>query len=659
MLKNVLLVHRRQASIRKEVQNALLQSLYQSRLSLLVGAAVGTTVAGFIAWQTQNLWLTACAVLILCAGMVRVISFGMFSHDVQHAYERVRSVIFDAGAWAFAALLGMFTFLTLLLSDDPVLHLLSAAVSTGFAAAAAGRNTGRPMIAIGQLIFCGLPLSIGLVMVPSPAHIMLAVSNLLFLAVFIDVTLKTYETVLGAFGERQEKLDLAAVYEKLSRTDPLTGIANRMTLKQNLEEMLSTSPSPIALIWIDLDHFKEINDTLGHAAGDLVLNDVAQSLTGLAGDEGAVARFGGDEFILIQPVANPQAAFVTGDRIRMAMNRPINAEGTLVDISTSIGIAVSEAGAASADDLLRHADMALYDAKSKGRNCVSMFHPRMEEQLLRTKRIESELRHALERKELTLHFQPIIHIASGRATGCEALLRWHHPELGDIEPATFIPIAEGSGQIEGITDWVLDRACAAATLWPDDVSVSVNISPTLLRGRALQSLVHEVLVRHGLPPRRLELEITESVLVEDNPNVAPMLRGLQDMGIRLSLDDFGTGYSSLSYLCKYRFDALKIDKAFTADVGHSSEARAIVQAVASLASSLSITVVAEGVETAGQLRFIHERGCTSAQGHYFSRPVDARRISEFLTHQAVKPMHRTAFALEDDYQHQLPGLRRA
>ena len=659
MLKDVLLVRRQQSLVRTEVQNALLQSLYQSRLSLLIGATIGTTVAGFVAWRDGHPWLIACAVLILCAGMVRVISFGMFGKEPDQRFDRAWSFLYDAGACAFAGLLGLLTFLTLLISDDPTLHLLAATVSTGYAAAAAGRNTGRPVIAISQLILCGLPFTLALVMMPSPANIILAVSNLLFLAVVVDVTLKTYETVLSAFHDRQEKLDLAAVYEKLSRTDPLTGISNRTTLKQSLERMLTKTRSHVGLIWVDLDHFKEINDTLGHAVGDLVLNDVANSLTGMTDESGIVARFGGDEFIVIQPVPNAQAAVVIGDGIREAMNRPINANGTLVDVSASIGIAVAEGGSVSADDLLRHADMALYEAKSKGRNCVAMFHPRLEEQLLRTKRIETELRQALERDQLALHFQPIIDIARGRISGCEALLRWRHPELGEIPPATFVPIAEASGQIEAITDWVLDRACATAAGWPADISVSVNISPTLLRGRALQSHIHEVLLRHKLPPRRLELELTESVLVEDNPNVVPMLRGLQDMGVRMSLDDFGTGYSSLSYLCKYRFDTLKIDKAFIGDIDRSDEARAIVQAVASLASSLSITVVAEGVETAQQLRFIHEHGCTSAQGYYFSPPVDVAAIDALLARTNGHPAADVDDEAEIFVQHSLPGLKRA
>ena len=658
MLKDVLLIRRQQNLIRREVQNALLSSLYQSRLSLLVGAAVGTAVAGYIAWASQDIRLALCAVAIFCASMTRVISFGMFEPGKDSVHQ-VWSTIYDVGAWAFAALLGLLTFLTLLLSDNGLLHLLAACLSTGYAAAAAGRNTGRPLLAISQLLFCGLPLSLALLVTPSLPHMLLALSNILYVAVVIDVTMKTYVTVLGAFGERQEKLDLAAVYEKLSRTDPLTGIANRTTLKQGLEQMLAQSRSRIALIWIDLDHFKEINDTLGHAAGDLVLNEVAQSLTRMTAESGIVARFGGDEFIVIQTAPNAEAALMIGDGIRVAMNKPVNVNGTLVDVSASVGLAVAEAGTLSADDLLRHADMALYEAKSMGRNCVTMFHPRMEEHLLRTKRIESELRHALARGELTLNYQPIVNIGNGRVTGCEALLRWEHPMLGEIPPSIFIPIAEASGQIEAITEWVLDRACAAAAEWPEDVSVSVNISPTLLRGRELQSHLYEVLLRHSLPPRRLELEITESVLVEDNPNVAPMLRSLQNMGMRLSLDDFGTGYSSLSYLCKYRFDTLKIDKTFTADIDHSDEAQAIVQAVASLASSLSITVVAEGVETSRQLRFFHERGCTSAQGHYFSEPIDEAAIQAFLTLEMDGIAAGALFGAGVGFQHQLPWLKRA
>ncbi len=637
MLLNIFRVRAVDREISKEVRIALLDTLYASKLSLAIGAASGVSTAGLIAYRSQNLWLAASALLLGLAGALRVISFSMFKRGSATAAEARWEIIYDLGAWAYAGLLGQLTFLTIVCTDDLSLHLLAGAVSTGYAAGAAGRNTGRPMIAVGQLMLCALPLSLALILHPSTLNLLLALINVMYVAVIIDITLQTYHTVLGAFIERQEKLNLASVYEKLARTDPLTGIDNRITLKQNLENLLRTSNEPVALIWIDLDGFKQINDTLGHAAGDVVLNAVAARLVRLAGTDGMLARFGGDEFIVVKPVSDAETALTFAEDMRAALGRPETADGTIIDISASIGVSVSELYVTSADDLLRHADMALYEAKSRGRNCVMPFNPQMEERLLKTKRIERDLKQAIENNELEVHFQPIVNIATGRTESCEALLRWYHPVHGEIGPGAFIPIAESTGQIGAITEWALNRACAAAMAWPRDVSVCVNISPALLKGRDLPPLVHEALIKQGLPPRRLELEITETVLVEDNPNIKIILDNFHRVGIRLSLDDFGTGYSSLSYLCKYKFHTLKIDKSFTADIHRSSEARAVIQAVSGIAESLNLTVVAEGIETQRQLDYIREHGCVGGQGYYFARPMTQARILEYLAREKAPP----------------------
>ena len=622
-----------QADIREEVRKALLETLFASRTSLLVGACVGGSVAAYIAWSSRSEWVVTCALLIILTGALRLLSFCMFQR-AGFLKNRSWEVIYDAGAWAYTALLGMLTLVTLLFSSDSELHLMAGALSTGYAAGAAGRNTGRPLVAVGQLFLCGLPLTIGLLLTPTFGHILLAVSNLLYVLVIMDVTLKTYHTVVAAFIERQEKLDLAEVYERVSRTDPLTGIYNRSTLKNYLEDVFSGGPVQQALIWIDLDHFKQINDTLGHPAGDVVLNAVASRLGEMLGGQGLLARFGGDEFIVSLAVRDTDHALEFAEDIRLALIEPIAVDGAQLDLSASVGVAVARLGEQSSDDLLRHADMALYHAKSKGRNCVAIFNPAMEERLLRTKRIENDLRRAIENGDLRLDYQPIIDIEAGCVRSCEALVRWHHPVLGNLPPDVFIPIAEASGQIQALTEWVLNAACAAAVHWPKDIRVSVNISPVLLKRRDLPHAVHAALLAQGLSPRKLELEITESVLVEENANTSIILSGFQNIGIRLALDDFGTGYSSLSYLCKYRFDTLKVDKSFTQRIDRSSEARAVIQAVSSIATSLGVTIVAEGVETADQLQFIRSQGCAAAQGYLFARPMREEAVADFLARYA-------------------------
>ena len=628
MLINVFSVATRDKKLSWAVRAALLETLFQSKLALFIGAISGAAMVGVVVNSDPSPWLIACGVLLVLSGMARVVSFGMFKPGptIANKWE----VIYHAGAWAYAGFMGQFTFLTLLISSNPFSHLITAATSTGYAAAAASRNTGQPIIAVGLLLLCTVPFSIALLVHPSIPHILLAVTNILFTLVVIDITLQTYKTVLTAFVDREEKKRLTEVYEKLSKTDPLTGIDNRVTLKVNLDALLKAGESTVAVLWLDLDRFKQINDTLGHAAGDVVLHAVAARLKKLAGEQGKIARFGGDEFIIIVPVAGAEAALALGEEIRRTISEPETTDGMTIDFSASIGISISTVDEQSADDLLRHADVALYEAKAKGRNCVVIFDPEMEERLLKNKQIENDLKRAILNDELELYFQPIVDLRSGRVKSFEALLRWHHPVHGGIPPGLFIPIAEGTGQIDAITEWVLDRACAAAAKWPDDISVCINISPPLLKTRKLPPMVLEALLKHSLQPRRLELEITETALVEDNPNVRIVLDGFQKLGIRLSLDDFGTGFSSLSYLCRYRFDVIKIDRSFTADVYRSGEARAVVQAISTLADSLDLTVVAEGIETKQQLDYIRSQGCGEGQGYYFARPMPYKEVADYL-----------------------------
>jgi len=628
VLLNVFRVATRDEELRKAVRSALLDALYASKLSLIIGLFIGTSMVAIVCYDTPSPWLIVCAVMLSLTGLGRVVTFGMFKpgSGVHSKWD----ILYHGGAWLYAGLMGQFTFLTILLTSNSSLHMLTAVTSTGYAAGAASRNTGRPLIAIGLLFLCSLPMSIALLIKWSFLNLLLSITNLLFIMVVIDITLQTYKTVLTAFIDREEKLRLTTVYEKLSKTDPLTGIDNRVTLKANLDALLRSGKTTVAVLWLDLDRFKQINDTLGHAAGDVVLHAVAARLKKLAGEQGKIARFGGDEFIVVVPVAGAEAALAFGEEVRRTISQPEASDGTTIDFSASIGLSISTPGQQSADDLLRHADVALYEAKAKGRNCVVIFDPEMEERLLKNKQIENDLKRAIPNGELELYFQPIVDLKSGHVASFEALLRWHHPVHGGIPPGLFIPIAEATGQIDAITEWVLDAACAAAAKWPEDISVCVNISPPLLKARKLPPMVLEALLKHGLQPRRLELEITESVLVEDNPNVRVVLDGFQKLGIRLSLDDFGTGFSSLSYLCRYRFDVIKIDRSFTSDVYRSSEARAVVQAISTLADSLDLTVVAEGIETQQQLDYIRSQGCAEGQGYYFARPMPLGDVKDFL-----------------------------
>jgi diguanylate cyclase (GGDEF)-like protein len=630
MLLNLFRVQTSDEELAMAVRVALLKALFASRLSLAIGAMLGASMAWLSSYLCPSPWIIGCSILLTLTGIARVASFGLFRPGSADDNAAKWEFIYEAGALSYAALAGMLTFFTVIFADDIRLHLMTAVMSTGYAAGAAGRNTGRPGIAVGQLVACALPLSIALLVNPSLPSVLLSLSNLLFIAVIVDITLRTYKTVLEAFIDKQEKLRLATVYEKLSKTDPLTGIDNRTTLKRNLEHLLAADNKTIGVFWLDLDRFKQINDSLGHNAGDVILHAVASRLALAAYPDGKLARFGGDEFIIAKPVDSAEEAITLAEQICQVLNDPVVVDNVPVDISVSIGISISGDGC-KADEMLRHADMALYEAKSGGRDCVRLFDPEMERRLLNSKQIERDLKRAIANDELDVYFQPVIDLKSMQVKSFEALVRWHHPVNGDVPPSIFIPIAETSNSIGAITEWVMMRACACAAKWPNDIAIAVNISPALLTHRELPTMVSETLLRTGLPPRRLNLEITETALVEDHADTRAVLENLKALGASLSLDDFGTGYSSLSLLCRYRFDVIKIDRSFLANVHRHSEARAVIQAISSLASSLDLTVVAEGIETLDQLIYITDHGCAAAQGYYFARPMPADRVSDYLS----------------------------
>lgn len=629
MLLDVFKIRTEDRELASAVRVALLKALYASQTSLIIGTGLGLAISAVIAVYCPSPWIIGCGLLMSATGLLRVLSFGMFKPGSADANARVWERIYETGAFAYAFFIGQMTLLTFALSHDMRLQLLAAFASTGYAAGACGRNTGRPLLALAQLLACALPLSIAPFFKPSLPGLVVAGANILYIGVLTDITLRTYKTVLEAFVDRQEKLRLATVYEHLSKTDPLTGMDNRTILNSHLEKLLETREQRIAILWLDLDRFKQINDTLGHGTGDTVLRTIADRLSIMVDRGGRIARFGGDEFIVTLPVADEQEALALAEELSQSIRKPVVLDGQQVDISGSIGISISDQ-ARDCDELLRHADVALYEAKAAGRNCIRLFDPEMERRLLESKQIERDLKRALANEEMSLHFQPVVDLHDFRIKSFEALLRWHHPTTGNVPPSLFIPIAETSHSIGPITQWVLHEACRQAAGWPGDIAVAVNISAVLLMDRELPTLVSDTLLKTGLPPRRLHLEITETALLADDPNVRYVLETLKRIGASLSLDDFGTGFSSLSHLCRHRFDTIKIDRSFLNNVESRSESRAVIQAVSGLASSLNLTVVAEGIETYEQLQYIVKQGCSAGQGYFFAKPMPAASVKDYL-----------------------------
>ena len=426
----------------------------------------------------------------------------------------------------------------------------------------------------------------------------------------------------------------------LAHHDPLTGLANRAALAQKIEEAAARQRrrnEPFAVLLLDLDRFKEVNDTLGHPAGDTLLIEVATRLKSLLRETDVLARLGGDEFAIIQAGESNQhdAARALAERILALLGRPFAIEGDDINIGTSIGIALAPEHGSSSDELLKMADLALYRTKSAGRNGYSFFDPEMSEVASARQEIESDLRRAMQQNEFELHYQPILDAKTRKICSVEALVRWRHPTKGLLFPDLFIPLAEETGLIGHIGEWVLRKACADAAVWPAEVKVAVNLSLVQFRKTKLADTVMRALLDSGLRPERLELEITETALIESAAECLPALRQFKGLGITIVLDDFGTGYSSLSQLAMFPFDRIKIDKSFTQNLTKRSECAAIISATLTLAQSLDIATTAEGVETADQYRVLRLAGVTSVQGYLFKRPGPVSELDFNAVYGAV------------------------
>ena len=429
-----------------------------------------------------------------------------------------------------------------------------------------------------------------------------------------------------------ERLRAEARIAYMARHDTLTDLPNRMLFHDRLDQALKHArDEKLAVLCLDIDHFKDVNDTLGHPVGDLLLKAAADRLRHCIGETDTVARLGGDEFAIVQLGASqPTDATTLATRLTEAINAPFELDDHHVVVGISIGIAISPDDGTDPHQLLKNADMALYRAKADGRGVFRFFEAEMDARMQARRALELDLRKAVANGEFELFYQPLVDVRSRRVRGFEALLRWHHPERGLVSPADFIPLAEETGLIVPIGEWVLRRACKEAATWPDDVSVAINLSPVQFKSRQLLSTVVSALAASGLPPSRLELEITESLLLQESDDTLAMLHQLRGLGIRISMDDFGTGYSSLGYLQKFPFDKIKIDRSFVHDMTERGDSLAIVRAVAAMGASLGMMTTAEGVETIEQFEQLKAEGCTEVQGYLFSAPRPASEIKGLL-----------------------------
>ncbi len=417
----------------------------------------------------------------------------------------------------------------------------------------------------------------------------------------------------------------------LARHDSLTKLPNRVLFNEVLHQAASRCHvDGVALLCLDLDDFKLVNDTLGHATGDGVLVAVGERIRGCIRDGDVAARLGGDEFAVILMSDDVEEVSRIARRIIERVSRPYYFDGQFVQVGISIGIALGPKDHKTPGGLMKNADLALYRAKGEGRGICRFYDPEMDERLQDRRSLQSDLRQALTRGEFVLDFQPIIDLESRQIVAAEALLRWNHPERGPLPPVDFIQIAEDSGLIGPIGNWVLRQACQTASAWPANIRVAVNLSPLQFRDAALVDTIDRVLSETGLEPSRLELEITETTILETSTQTVDALCKLHGRGLRVALDDFGTGYSSLSYLRRFPFDKIKIDRSFIRDLGYEKDDSSIIIAIIGLAESMNMVVTAEGVETAGQARLLKSYGCTQGQGYLFYRPAHAEEISRII-----------------------------
>lgn len=441
--------------------------------------------------------------------------------------------------------------------------------------------------------------------------------------------------------EIADREELQARSQYLAYHDSLTGLGNRLLFKEQLEQALTeelTIANRLAVLFVDLDGFKGVNDTAGHSVGDLLLKSLAAKLRDLLPTTDRIARLGGDEFAILQMSGSqPSSSIALAEQIIEIAAYPQTIEGHDVTVGASVGIALLQPGEMNAETILKCADLAMYSAKSGGRGTFRMFDPEMDQVVRARRSLERDMRSALTEGGFSLCYQPLVNLQSRKITAFEALMRWHHPERGQVPPSEFIPVAEEMGLILQLGEWALRQGCMEAINWPDDINLSVNLSPLQFAKGNLVSTILNALASSGLAANRLELEITESVLLERSERNIGILNDLRSLGVRISMDDFGTGYSSIGYLRSFPFDKIKIDQSFVRDVLVDAGSLAIVRAIAGLGISFGMTTTAEGVETEEQMRCLNREGCTEVQGYLLSKPVTPNEIGGLLEQLSPKP----------------------
>jgi len=605
----------------------LVDALYSTPKSIIAATIAALSVVAITFRVSGDYTYAWTFVSFLAVGIARTGAISLYrrsNHDVE---DRAATVRWERcallGAWAFACLVGLTGAYSVAVHPHSDIELLVNSCVMGYIAGISSRNASRPIITIGQVSFTALPFTIALLARGGLVHVVLAIFIAVLYLSIIVICRSVFDNIVSRHNAFRK-------IELIARRDTLTNLWNRTALIELLEKRLlrvANSGEIVAFILIDLDRFKDVNDTFGHQIGDIVLKEVGDRIKSVARPGDEVARIGGDEFVMMVVGADEDEARITAQKISATFSNAFTIGINQYFCAASIGYAIAPRDGSTLEQLFRNADLALYEAKQAGRAQTVRHTAAITDRYDRRVQLEHDLQFALQNDEMDLAYQPIVDPRSGRAICCEALLRWRHPTLGQISPTEFIPIAETTGLIVPIGAWVLATACMEATKWPTDISVAVNLSPVQFRrGTQLVQTVVGALARTGLAARRLELEITESVLIEDSSAALAILEDLRDLGIGISLDDFGTGFASLAYLNDFPFSKIKIDRKFSQGIDSSPRTAAIIGGIAKTTRDLHIELVAEGIETENQLQSIRRFGINAMQGYLFCRPVPADEL---------------------------------
>ncbi len=613
------------------IRRQLVSVLHSRPIGIVTGAASGVTVAAAALASNPPVALRwTLGLMALFAASRAISSYG--SKSLDNGFGRFLRRTYWMGARGYAATTGLAAGLSLALAVQPHVQILLVGFALTFGAGISIGNACRPMVTLAQMCLTLVPIALGALYVGSIPLLTLALV-LCALSIALGVmTMNIATTLVQQQRSSLESEDLAAQMQEFARTDQVTGLTNRTGFEVQARDHFSmvSADKVFALLWIDLHRFKDVNDTLGHETGDAVLIEVGNRLQQCTPPDAIVARFGSDEFVVLANLEDRKELDDLAARISVSLEQPLTISGNRINGGASIGVSLKEKGVESIDRLMQHADLALYHAKLAGRGNVSFFNETMTRNLLRRKELENELRGAIQRDELSIYFQPIIDLATGEIRAFEALVRWFHPTKGELLPQEFIPVAEETGLIITLGNWVTRQAAKVAANWPDHVRLCVNLSPVQIRAPGAALGILAAIREAGIDAKRLELEVTENLFLDDDAETALFLEQLVFEGVQFALDDFGTGYSSLHYIRKYPFRTIKVDRSFVSVPGVDKRSDAIIRAVASMGETLGLDIVAEGLETADQVRAVRSAGCTLGQGYHFSGAVPEHMARKLL-----------------------------